>query len=95
MIHELLSRDGIYGVSMRRLMRWTGHSKYFIETQIERERRQGWPIVTSRHSNPRYYLASNKAILERYIKRTQIDIRKKQKTVENCEELLKTWKAAR
>lgn len=94
MIHELLGNDPLTGWTMPQLKKRLGRaSKYWILDQIDRERRQGYPIAHTRHIWRRYYLADNKKHFETFIKHYRADTKREARGLEYCETILENWTA--
>lgn len=92
MIHELLGSDPLTGWTIPQLKRRLGiESKYSILAQIERERRQGYPICHTRHIWRRYYLADSKTSFETFLRRYRADTNRETRGLAYCETILQSW----
>lgn len=92
MIHELLGTDPLTGWTIPQLKRRLGiESKYSILAQIDRERRQGYPICHTRHIWRRYYLADSKYSFVSFLGRFKADTNREARGLAYCEEILRNW----
>lgn len=69
MIHELLEQGRDNARTGRELAHVLGCTLRDISAQVERERREGFPICAATGDNPGYYLAADAAELETYCSR--------------------------
>lgn len=96
MIHELLGSDPLTGWTipqLKRRMRTT--SRYIVLEQIERERRQGYPICHTRHIWKRYYLADSKTSFESFMRKFRADYNREARAINYCEKILQNWEDRR
>lgn len=93
MIHELLNTDPLTGWTIPQLKRRLGiSSNYQILTQINKERKQGYPICQTRHIWKRYYLADSLASYESFVKRYRADVHREENGLYYSEAILERWK---
>lgn len=93
MIHELLGTEPLTGWTIPQLKRRlrTG-STYQIKAQINRERREGFPICHTRHIWRRYYLADSLASYESFLRRYRADVHREEDGLRYSEAILEKWK---
>lgn len=92
MIHELLGVDPLTGWTIPQLKRRLGtDSKYRVLDQIDRERKQGYPICHTRHIWRRYYLADSKKTFESFLRRYRADSNREARGLGYCEKILQSW----
>lgn len=96
MIHELLGNNPLNGKTIPQLKKiLRTNSKYQILEQIDRERKQGFPICHTRHTWKRYYLADSKKHFETFFKHYKADVNREVRGLEYCEKILHDWKVKR
>lgn len=92
MIHELLGSNPLTGWTIPQLKRRLRiDSRYLILNQIERERRQGYPICHTRHIWRRYYLADSKKSFEYFLRKYRADYNREARGLSYCEKILQSW----
>lgn len=93
MIHELLGTDALSGWTIPQLRRRLGATKYQVLAQIERERKQGFPICHTRHIWRRYYLADSLHSFDTFLKHYRAEVNRESRGLDACEKIYTSWKA--
>lgn len=88
MIHEVLMEGAQNARTGKEICKLLGISSRELMAQVERERREGKPICANTSVTPGYFLAENRAEMERYCRSVKHRANELRKTLRACQQTI-------